>query len=286
MKINTLIEYIKKNSSDTWNGKKICDKESRDQILFGDSEQECTGIAVTCFASYEVIQKAGESGCNFIIVHESLFWNHGDHTEWLESNSTFQKKKALLKRYRICIWRNHDHLHGGIPVNGMWKDGIFYGISTVLGWNDYILDKKTICPDCFRVPEMTVEQMADLLMKKLRLRKVRFIGNPDSLIRKVYIPKHIMGHLSDSCIIEKMDKEQINCLITLEMVDFTVCEYVRDAGMTGENKCIFAPGHFNLEEAGMEFYAEYLEHYLIKEVPVRFIRSGDVYMYMEKERIY
>lgn len=40
---------------------------------------------------------------------------------------------------------------------------------------------------------------------------------------------HILGHLSDDRIIEQINEEDINCLLTLEMVDFTVCEYIRDA---------------------------------------------------------
>lgn len=46
---------------------------TRDQILFGDPNQECTGIVVICWANVYVIQAAIEKQANLIICHESLF---------------------------------------------------------------------------------------------------------------------------------------------------------------------------------------------------------------------
>lgn len=280
MKIIELIDRMKENALNVWNENEIHEKNTRDQILYGDANQECTGVICTCYASCDVIRQTGELGYNFLVVHESLFWNHGDHTDWLENNTAFQKKKELLDRYHICVWRNHDHIHAGIPVDGTYRDGIFYGMSTLLGWNDYRVDKEELLPRLFEIPEMTVKEMADLLIHKFRLKGVRFIGNLNCKIKKVYYPLHIMGRPSDNQVIEKINDEQINCLITLEMVDFTVCEYMRDAAMVGEDRCIFSLGHFNAEEIGMEYYADYLRENLVTEVPVDFIQSGDAYSYL------
>ena len=89
-----------------------------------------------------------------------------------------------------------------------------------------------------------------------------------------------MGHSPDREIIERINRDDIHCLFTMEMVDFTVCEYIRDAAMAGENKCIFALGHFNAEEIGMEFYADYLGKRLSANLPVHFVQSGDAYTYI------
>lgn len=280
MRIREVIEHMKQASAGVWNGRPLYQETTRDQILYGDDNQECTRVVSTCYASVEVIIRAGRLGYNFIVVHEALFWNHGDHREWLGKNTAFQKKRELLERYGICVWRNHDSLHAGIWVDGGYRDGIFYGMSTLLGWNDYRADKEALLCQQYEIPEMTVPDMASFLTQKFRLRGVRFIGNPNTRIKKVYIPLHIMGHTSDNLIIEKIDREQIHCILTLEMVDFTVCEYVRDAAMAGEEKCIFALGHFNLEEIGMEYYAFYLKNYIVPELPVCFLQSGDTYTYL------
>ncbi len=294
MKIAEIIEIIKKHSGDTFAGRKIEEESTRDKILYGDPDQECTGVICTCYASPDVIKQAGEMGCNFIIVHESLFWNHGDHTDWLADNTAFQKKKALLDQYGICIWRFHDYIHAGLEEDGKYVDGIFGGMARLLGWDEYLADEDRECPRYFVIPETTVSQLARLLNDTFGLKGLRFIGNPAARIRRVYIPMHIMGRQGDSELISKINREQINCLLTMEMVDFTVCEYMRDAAMLGEDRCIFALGHFNLEEIGMRYFAEYLRGQLADraagqmdkaagQIPVKFIPSGDAYSYIAAE---
>ena len=279
MKIIELIDAMKKDTASAWNGRKIEAETTRDQILYGDPQQECTGIVVTCYASVDVIQKARQAGANLIVVHEALFWNHGDRTDWLAENTAFQHKAALLNRYNICVWRNHDHIHAGLPLDGQYRDGIFSGLSRMLGWDACRVFPDAPMPQEFLLPEMSVAEMAAHLNQKFHLNGVRFIGNADCRIKRVYIPMHIMGHPSDNQIIQEINERDIHCLLTMEMVDFTVCEYIRDAAMAGENRCIFALGHFNLEEIGMEFYAEYLRQKFSWTIPVVFIQSGDAYSY-------
>ncbi len=280
MKITEIIETMKKYAGNSYGGKLIEEGKTRDKILYGNPDQECTGVICTCYASVDVIKQAGKMGYNFIVVHEALFWNHGDHTDWLQDNTAFQKKKALLDQYGICVWRNHDHIHAGIPVDGQPRDGIFYGMSTLLGWNSYMVDPSSVAPRDFLLPEMTVKEMAEHLIRSFHLKGVRFIGNPDCKIRRVHVPMHICGHDEDRDLISKINEEDINCLLSLEMVDFTACEYMRDAAMEGEDRCIFALGHFNLEELGMEYYAGYLAEKLGDGIPVRFLQSGDSYSYI------
>ena len=94
MKISEAIQSIKAYHRGTSRGEPIDPAKTRDQILYGDPERELTGVVTTCFASYEVIAKAIDAGANLVICHEALFWNHGDHTDWLQDNKTFQAKAA------------------------------------------------------------------------------------------------------------------------------------------------------------------------------------------------
>lgn len=281
MKIIEIIKKVKDYSNDTHYGKKIMDNTTRDQILYGDPNQECTGIVTTCYPSIDVIRKAGEKGMNFVICHESAFWNHGDHTDWLRNNTAFIKKKELLDKYKICLWRDHDYIHAGLKFDKEYRDGIFYGMCSILGWDSYVIDNSLTFPRYYEIPEMNVMDFAKLINTKFRLNGVRLIGNQNTKIKRVYVPLHIMGRLSDSDLIAKIDQEKINCLLTLEMVDFTVCEYIRDAGMLKEDKCILALGHFNMEEIGMEYFAQYLKEQVINSLPISFIQSGDSYSYIQ-----
>ena len=124
-----------------------------DTVKCGDPNRECSGIVVTCFASVDVIRKTIELGANLIIVHEPLFWNHEDKTDWLAQSKIFAEKKKLLDSNGIVVWRDHDRIHGSPPgKTPEFIDGIFYGIMQELGWAEYKLDYPNK-PLLFRLPE-------------------------------------------------------------------------------------------------------------------------------------
>lgn len=261
-------------------GEKINDEKSRDQILYGDATKECTGIVTTIFASVDVIKKAYELGANLIIVHEALFWNHGDHQEWLKKseNRTYMKKKELLNDYEIVIWRNHDYVHSGIPMhNGKYTDGIFYGFAKVMGWENYV-SGNTGALIKFEIPEVTAYELTKRIIENLNLEGARIIGDPETKIHKVEIPFHIFGDANDQ--ITDMDKNEVDALLAVELVDFSINEYVRDSSMLGMNKVIITVGHFNMEEPGMKYMATYIPNALDEDIPCYFVQSGDTYHYV------
>ena len=94
MKISTIIENMKKYHKGYGT---IDEEKTRDKVLYGNVDQECTGIVTSCWASVDVIKYVIEKGANLIISHEALFWNHGDHQEWLEEskNSVYLEKRKL-----------------------------------------------------------------------------------------------------------------------------------------------------------------------------------------------
>lgn len=62
MKIYEVIEKIKKYSRGIGeDGKKIDDEKTRDHVLYGTTDKECTGIVTTCFASVDVIKKSSRT---------------------------------------------------------------------------------------------------------------------------------------------------------------------------------------------------------------------------------
>ena len=152
MKISEVIETVKRYSYDEWNGRKIEEETTRDRVLFGDTDRECTGIITAIYASIEVIRKAAEKGANLIICHESLFWNHGDHTDWLENDRSFEAKKRLLQDSGITVWRDHDYIHAGLRYEGRRVDGIFYGLLCELGWES-LVSRDVSFPLMVEIPE-------------------------------------------------------------------------------------------------------------------------------------
>lgn len=278
MKINQVIEKVKNYYQGTNpDGSRIVASQTRDQVLFGNTEQVCQGIIVTCFASFEVIEKAIEQGANLIICHEALFWNRGDKTDWLVDNQTFIKKKQLLKDHGIVVWRNHDYIHSGIPMNNTYVDGIFYGVMKTLEWEKYVVSNQDY-PLSFEFPDMASDEIGRHLIHKLKLNGLRIIGNPNMKVKRLLIAEHIMG--GDNDTIQKIESEGIDALITLELIDYTVSEYIRDANASGTPKVIFSVGHFNLEEFGMAYMVNYLPGLFDKTIQVAFVQSGDSYKYL------
>ena len=74
--------------------------------------------------------RALELGANFIITHEPTFYNHEDHTGWLEDDPVYRAKRRLLDESGLAVWRFHDqwHMYPG--------DGIISAVATSLGWQD------------------------------------------------------------------------------------------------------------------------------------------------------
>jgi len=278
MLISDIIQTAKKYSKGEWKKIKIDDKTTRDQILYGDPNQECTGILVTLFASADVVRKAKELGCNFIIVHEALFWNHGDHQDWIADFDAYKKKVDLLGD--ICVWRNHDFIHSGVLINDEYYDGIFYGVAKELGFLDYVIGDK-YDPRLFKLPTIKTKDLAKHVIDTFGLNGMKCIGDIEGESSIVYIPSHIFC-AKDNEITEFVEKNNIDTLLAMEIVDFTTAEYIRDCSMLGIKKRALAAGHFNVEEPGMKFFSEYLDQILENKVPITFVRSGDAYSFILK----
>ena len=107
MLVSEVINNIKNYCQGSWMGMKIDDAMTRDKILFGDPEVECTGIVTTIYASVDVVRKAHELGANLIIAHEAMLWNRGDKRDWLEEshNETYLAKKKLAYDDVVAIYR-------------------------------------------------------------------------------------------------------------------------------------------------------------------------------------
>lgn len=284
MLIKDVIQKVKDYHKGMVDGKPIDESITRDKILYGDANKECTGIVTTCWATVDIIRKAAEKGANLIICHEALFWNHGDHQEWLQENQneTYLLKKQLLDETGIVVWRDHDYIHSGIPMeDGTYTDGIFYGVANKLGWVDYIAKDDKEWNMHYEIPETTMGELANYLVEKLNLNGVKVLGNQDCKVSKVRIPFHIFGDANE--FITEADHDGINCFLTMELIDFTLSEYIRDSSMFNLNRSIIGMGHFNLEEPGMEYMLTYLPKAIGEDIPMYYFQSGDNYEYVVKK---
>ena len=281
MLISEVITKIKKYHLGLVNGVAIDEAKTRDKILYCNATQECTGIVTTCYASSDVIREAYKRGANLVIVHEALFWNHGDHQEWLSDNKVFKAKKKLLDDTNIVVWRDHDYIHSGIPLSdGTYVDGIFYGLMKVLNWEEHLIGSISK-PMTFKFDNKTASDIANELIVKTNLNGIRITGDPNTVVKKLRIISHVIGQ-GDNDMIKLIEEEDIDAVITLEITDYTVSEYIRDSAMLSRPRVAINMGHFNTEEPGMQYMLEYLPK-VVKDIPISYVQSGDAYNFIVKK---
>lgn len=135
-----------------------------DGYKFGDPNAECNGIATALVPTVDVIRRTGELGCNLLVVHEPIFYSTEDYPDWRAGgkNSVYEEKKALLDKYGITVWRDHDHMHAHNP------DSIFTGVIKYLGWENYYIPSekspiKVPMGYLFELPETTVKELGQYL---------------------------------------------------------------------------------------------------------------------------
>ena len=277
MKISEVIELIKSHHYDEVWGGKIDPATTRDKVLYGDIDQECTGIVTCIYPAIDVIQKAIALHANLIIPHESLFWNHGDHTDWLQDDRTFQAKKRLLEENHIAVWRNHDYIHAGVDWEGKRVDGIFYGLLSELNLAQYMSGSSV--PLILEIPETPVHQLTEYLKEKTGIASFKCIGTLEGSCKRLMIPGHILG--KDNDLITMIENENIDTLLTMESVDFTTTIYMNDSALLGRNRRMISIGHFNMEEPGMKWYTEnFLPTILPEDLPASFVKIRDLYQFV------
>lgn len=263
-----------------------------DEYKAGNPEDECSGIVSALVPTVDVVRKTADLGCNLIITHEPIYYQTPDFPEWKGSfgNAVQAEKEALIRQNQITIWRDHDHIHAHKP------DGIFTGVIKFLGWENYYKPEMTsdapfIFP--FVIPKTTVSMLGRYLIEKLGLSGLRYVGNPSDELERVAIVGHLSpgfggpegidedGYYRDysMALMECMEHKGIQAIIPGEVVDWTILSYIRDGVALGKTKACFNIGHFNLEELGMRYAAEWIAEVTGHSIPVHYVPTRDIYSY-------
>jgi putative NIF3 family GTP cyclohydrolase 1 type 2 len=242
-------------------------KETVDTLKAGDPNMKVTGIVTTMFATIPVIRSAADLGYNFIIAHEPTFYNHTDDIQWLQDDDVYQYKEMLLKDNKIAIWRNHDYIHRMVP------DGVTSGVLTQLDWQKY--SDKTM-PNMLTLQPSYLKEVIAHLKLKLNIEKVRYVGDPNQVIKHaMFIPGAAGGRKQ----IETIIKYKPDVLIVGEISEWETAEYVRDARAKGDRVSLIVLGHIASEEAGSIYMLNWLKQ-KVPGVKVTHIPCGNSLSFM------
>jgi len=218
-----------------------------DTLKSGSPDTVVTGVVTSMFATIEVIRKTIDLGANFIIAHEPTFYNHEDATAWIKDDNVLQYKMDLLNKHGIAVWRNHDTIHK------LKSDGVLKGVLDQLEWQQYAGKEG---PNVLTVPTMTVKDLVNHVKDKLRVEKVRFIGDPNQNCTKVLLMPGAPGGTRQ---IQSIGKVKPDLLICGEIAEWETAEYVRDARAKGDNISLAVIGHIASEEPGSTFMQQWLK---------------------------
>jgi len=141
-----------------------------DVIKEGDPSTPVTGIATCMFATMDVLKQAVQKGCNLIVTHEPVYYNHLDETTTFQNDPVFLEKRKYINDHRLVIWRFHDYIHSIKP------DGIYSGMIAKLGWEKYTVNNQL---DNFALPGTTLAGLLENLKKTFPGNAFYVVGNPE-----------------------------------------------------------------------------------------------------------
>src|SRR5215210_5216343 len=219
-----------------------------DKIRSGSPYQEVTGIVTTMFPTIEVIEKTKKVSANFIIAHETPFYNNPDETDWLKDDGVYKYKVDLLNKYKIAIWRFHDNWHAHRP------DGIAMGNLIKLGWEKYYNPQT---PRLLTLPQpMTIKSITELAKKRLGISTVRIVGDLTQQCKTIYLAFGYMDPKAQIPVIQQMKPDLI---LSGETREWETVERVRDGLAMGQKTSLLVLSHSVSEEAGMEYLVKWLQ---------------------------
>lgn len=250
----SVVKEIKNQVTCDWQEKTV------DTFKAGNPESELTGIAVCMFADMPTLKKAVDLGCNFIVTHEPVFYNHMDETAAFKNDPVFQKKMKFIKDNGLVIFRFHDHIHRTEP------DGISIGMIDKLGLKDHAVNGSLTY---FELPENTLANYAETLKERLGMESIRVIGNPEMRFSNVTF---MAGAPGGQRQIKMLQSKYVEVLIGGEAPEWETYLYVNDAASQGKKKAVIFLGHIKSEEAGMKYCADWLRGF-IDEVPIHFVEN-------------
>lgn len=238
-----------------------------DKLLFGNAEQEVTGIAVSFMASQDVIERAIALGANLLIAHESPYYSHAAPLEELASCPVYRRKLHLIEESEIAIFRYHDYWHR------YRSDGIMMGLIQALNWEADVIKYESVSA-VVALPQMTAYEVALYLKTKLNLPYVRIAGDSSAVCKRAGV---VVGYRGGGrTAIPLFTSDQVDLIIAGEGPEWETPEYVRDASHQEAGKALIMLGHAESEEPGMNYLAQQLSM-AYPSTPVHFIGGKPIF---------
>ncbi len=261
MKAIELIEELK-NGAFELNGR-TCDT-----VKAGKPEKEIGKVAISMFATVDIIKQVKEWGADMLIVHEPTYY---DHFEEMLSNPVTEAKKKLIEDSGIVLFRYHDFMHHR-EIDQIPEGEVHY-----LGLKGRLENTPYSASYLYHLEKpITTLELARLMEKELNIKRVKIAGERNKKSTHIALCFGTPGGVYDL-----LRDESVEIVLTGEICEWMLGEYARDASALGFNKSIIVMGHIGSERDGMRLLAEKLskKH---TSFETKYFECGEVYTYTEE----
>ncbi len=195
----------------------------------GNKNQPALGVLVTLDLNENVVKEAQKKGCNLIVEHHPSIW-----TAWKEIDTAYPKTKALIyaASQNIAVYSAHtniDNADGGL--NDLFAKKIGLTAVKKLPFGRMGLLEK----------EMTVEEFATIIGKKINDKNIKIIGNNQKKLLSIAVINGAGGGEEETIL--KSIEAGCDALVTAE-VKYNVARLSKDIGYA-----IIEVGHYTSEIA-------------------------------------
>lgn len=238
-----------------------------DTCKAGDPNAEVTRVAVSMFATPDVVRAAKAWGAQLLIVHEPTYYNHYDR----HSDEKIEcEKRRLIEESGLTVYRYHDHPHAAFPdiiAAGMLRQ---FGLQGKIEYTD-VFDLVRVHLD----EPMTPVELAKQIERNCNIRHLRICGAANTPCTVV---SGMFG--TPGGVFEELKSDRCEILLTGEACEWSLGEYARDCAQLGYKKALIIMGHIGSERDGMVYTADLLKE-MHPELDVQYFECGEVYTYTD-----
>ena len=220
----------------------------------------------------DVLRKAVEAGRNMVVSRQIPLDLRT--LKILTKNPIFLQKRDFIAKHRLVLLQLSERPQGTSP------DYYLQGLAEALAWEQYHLAGRRAGREAwasenvyFGVPETSLEALAKFVQKRLNIRALRVIGNPQITLRKVAL---VHGRILAPALREVLKEPAVDAVILGEPVETDACPYFQDLIASGQKRGLLALGLSVSEEPGVKRITARLKSF-VPEIPVDWIPAGEPY---------
>ena len=246
----------------------VTPEKTCDTIKAGEPEKQLHRVAVSMFATVDVIRAAHEWGADMLITHEPTYYDHMDR---IKDDPVSRAKKSMIEESGMVIFRYHDHMHFRDV------DSITEGECHYLGLEGKIEKTPYFASYILTSDEpLTALELAERMESELGVAHIRIAGARENKATRIAL---CFG--TPRGVFDLLKSNDVQMVLTGEACEWQLGEYARDATALGINKSLLAMGHIGSERDGMRLLAERMkERYT--EFETMYFECGEVYSYTSR----